>query len=149
MQRWSTLFPNRAWSRVGGLTFLFWCIHSYFIFITSLLTQRSTWLTRRVVSRTSFQRSVCKRCYICYIIHLSALCSFSGLSEHATIKKNKQGSIIQQAIISYESKKMWFRKLVYENLMMSKSNMSFVFLEKHLIAVVLTILTMWPLRHIH
>lgn len=40
-----------------------------------------------------------------FLIHLSALCSFSGLSEHATIsKKQNKGSVIQGAIISCKSK---------------------------------------------
>lgn len=85
-------FANGSWSRVGGLTFyfyFFYCVNihtSYYFFpdIKVNMTEQSR--QARVVSRTSFKGHFAE----VFLIHLSALCSFSGLSEHATIKKTRQ-----------------------------------------------------------
>lgn len=81
-------FANGSWSRVGGLTF-FICVNihtSYYFFpdIKVNMTEQSR--QARAVSRTSFKGHFAEG----FLIHLSALCSFSGLSEHATIKKTRQ-----------------------------------------------------------
>lgn len=132
----------------GWLFFLMYTfiLHIYYFFTDTKVNMADQSRPGWVVSRTSFKRSLCKRCFS--YIYQRYVASAVSLNMQRFKKKHKQGSIIQQAIISYESKQMWFRKLVYEN-PMSKSNMSFLFLEKHLIAVVLTLPIMWPLRHIH
>lgn len=70
----------------GWVDFFFVCTfirHIYYFFTDIKVNMTDQSSQAGVVSRTSFKGQSAK----VFLIHLSALCSFSGLSEHATIKK--------------------------------------------------------------
>lgn len=136
------IFPNRLWRGLGRWVSVFLFLFLFLVYIHSSYLLLLYWHKGQhdqpvqpdwVVIRTSFKGQSAK----VFLIHLSALCSYSGLSEHATIKKEK-AALIQGAIISERScrsKNMWFTNLctkIQPRIMFDKSNISFLFQENHL-----------------